>query len=77
MKYSGSSIVTPRQVGSSAVVLENDVLWNVDITKTRSIKRGEEAVVIYYLTDLFPTKWFLSTEVFDDTTDAKAEIPEN
>lgn len=77
MKYSGSSIVTPRQVGSAAVVLENDVLWTVEITKTRSTKRGEEAVVIYYLTDLFPSKWFISTEVFDNAAGAKAVIPEN
>ncbi len=77
MKYSGSSIVTTRQVGDAAVVLENDVLWNVEITKTRSTKIGSGDVSVFYMTDVFPTKWFPSAEVYDDTTDAKADIDEN
>lgn len=74
MKYSGSSIVTSRQVGASAVVIENDSVYETTITKTKSTKNGSDAVVVYYMVAAFPNKWFLSTEVFDNAAAGKAAM---
>lgn len=71
MKYSGPSIVTPKQVGQAAVVIENDILRNVTIVKTESIKVGIANPVIYYYTSEFPGKRFPAAEVFTDAAAAK------
>ena len=75
MKYAGSSIVTTRQVGSTGVVVENDSIYNVTITQTKSTKSGSGSVIVYYLTAEFPNKWFAAGEVSDNATAAKAGMP--
>lgn len=71
MKYSGPSIVTPKQVGQTAVVIENDVLRNITIVKTESVKVGVASPAIYYYASEFPGKRFPAAEVFTDTAAAK------
>lgn len=72
MKYSGASIVTGKQVGATATVVENDATVTVNIVRTKSTKTGAGAVAVYYLTSQFPNRWFASTELYTDATTAKA-----
>ncbi len=77
MKYSGPSIVTDRQVGDSPVtVIENDEIFITHITETESRDTGS-GVEVFYKVAAFTEKWFPAAEVYDDSTDAKADIPEN
>lgn len=72
MKYSGPSIVTPKQVGASAVVIEGDVPRNVTIVKTESVKNGVASVQVFYYTAEFPGRKFQAAEVFTDLAAAKS-----
>lgn len=72
MKYSGSSIVTTFQVGSTRAVIENDVPRLVTIQSTESIKIGADSVMVFYYTTEFPGRRFAAAEVFADVAAAKS-----
>ncbi len=75
-KYSGPSIITPRQVGPEVdvVVFDNNKLVTTQIKETESRKDGAGAVSIYYKVAALPDKWFPAAEVFTDETAAKDSL---
>lgn len=68
MKYSGASIVTTHQVGSTVFVVRNNEPRTATVKETISTKTGSGSVVTTYKTEEYPGVVFPSNLVFADKT---------